>query len=163
MFFIFDLLAPGGSMSNEIKYEDCYKQSTLQPEIFWGNAAEEIRWTRKWDKVLDDSGKPFYHWFSGGELNTCYNALDYQVEAGRGQQAAIIYDSPVTGTVQKISYGELLNRVAVFAGALAALGVKKGDTVIIYMPMIPEAVVAMLSCARIGAGSFRGFWRVCPQ
>ena len=138
-------------MSNEIKYEDCYKQSTLQPEIFWGNAAEEIRWTRKWDKVLDDSGKPFYHWFSGGELNTCYNALDYQVEAGRGQQAAIIYDSPVTGTVQKISYGELLNRVAVFAGALAALGVKKGDTVIIYMPMIPEAVVAMLSCARIGA------------
>jgi len=138
-------------MSNQLKFQDSYAQSINQPEIFWGEAAENIRWTKKWDKVLDDSRKPFYRWFSGGELNTCYNALDYQVESGRGQQTAIIYDSPVTDTIQHISYRELLDRVAKFAGALAGLGVTKGDTVIIYMPMIPETVVAMLACCRIGA------------
>jgi len=146
-----NLPAQGGKMSNSLKYKDVYEQSINQPDVFWGKAAAEIKWTRKWDKVLDDSKKPFYKWFAGGELNTCYNALDYQVEAGRKDQAAIIYDSPVTDTVKKISYGELLDQVAKFAGALTGIGVKKGDTVIIYMPMIPEAVVAMLSCARIGA------------
>src|SRR5512145_736769 len=138
-------------MSASLKFREVYQQSITQPDVFWGKAAEAIRWTKVWDKVLDDSNKPFYRWFAGGELNTCYNALDYQVESGRKDQPAIIYDSPVTDTVMKITYGELLEKVAVFAGALAALNVKKGDTVIIYMPMIPEAVVAMLACARIGA------------
>jgi propionyl-CoA synthetase len=139
------------NMPDQSKFKEIFSQSINQPDIFWGKAAEDIHWNKKWDKVLDDGKKPFYRWFAGGKLNTCYNALDYQVESGRGEQAAIIYDSPVTNTVQKISYKELLDRVSKFAGVLSSLDVKKGDTVIIYMPMIPEAVVAMLSCARIGA------------
>jgi len=138
-------------MSDSLKYKDVYEQSINQPDVFWGKAAEAIQWTKRWHEVLDDSNKPFYRWFVGGELNTCYNALDYQVESGREDQPAITYDSPVTGTVEKITYGELLDRVSRFAGALLSFGVTKGDTVIIYMPMIPEAVVAMLACARIGA------------
>ena len=138
-------------MAKQLKYKEIFSQSINQPDVFWGNAAKDVIWNKKWDKVLDDSNKPFYRWFTGGELNTCHNALDYQIESGRGEQTAIIYDSPVTNSVQKISYKELLDRVSKFAGALSSLGVKKGDTVIIYMPMIPEAVVAMLSCARIGA------------
>ncbi|MGA9112155.1 MAG: propionyl-CoA synthetase [Smithella sp.] len=138
-------------MANQLKYKEIYSQSINQPDIFWGEAAQEVIWNKKWDKVLDDSKKPFYRWFAGGKLNTCYNALDYQVESGRGEQAAVIYDSPVTNTVEKISYKELLDRVSKFAGVLSSLGVKKGDTVIIYMPMIPEALVSVLSCARIGA------------
>jgi len=138
-------------MSDSLKYQDVYEQSINQPDVFWGKAAEAIQWTKKWDKVLDDTNKPFYRWFAGGELNTCYNALDCHVESGRKDQVAVIYDSPVTDTVKMITYGELLDRVAKFAGALAGLGVTKGDTVIIYMPMIPEALVAMLACARIGA------------
>ncbi len=138
-------------MTNKLKYDEVFSQSINQPDVFWSKAAEDVVWNKKWDKVLDDSNKPFYRWFTGGELNTCHNALDYQVESGRGEQTAIIYDSPVTNTVEKISYKELLDKVSKFAGALSSLDVKKGDTVIIYMPMIPEAVVAMLSCARIGA------------
>ena len=138
-------------MSDSLRYKDVYKQSIEQPDVFWGKAAEAIYWTKKWDKVLDDINKPFYRWFAGGELNTCYNALDHQVESGRKDQSAIIYDSPVTDTVKKITYGELLEKVSVFAGALSSIGVNKGDTVIIYMPMIPEAMVSMLACARIGA------------
>ncbi|MFA5281078.1 MAG: AMP-binding protein, partial [Smithellaceae bacterium] len=134
-----------------MKYQEVYAHSISDPAAFWGKAGEAIEWTRKWDKVLDDSGKPFYRWFAGGELNTCYNALDYHVENGRKDQTAIIYDSPVTDTVRKITYGQLLESVSVFAGALAGIGVKKGDTVIIYMPMIPEALIAVLACARIGA------------
>ena len=133
------------------KYEEAYLQSLADPETFWGNAAGAIQWYRKYDSVLDDSAQPFYKWFTGGELNTCYNALDYHVETGRGDQTAIIYDSPVTGVIDKISYRALLKKVSLFAGALRNEGVVKGDTVIIYMPMIPEAVVAMLACARIGA------------
>jgi propionyl-CoA synthetase len=133
------------------KYEAVYGESIERPDAFWGKAAHEIQWFKKWDSVLDDTRAPFYRWFPGGELNTCYNALDHHVESGRGEQAAIIYDSPVTGTVRKITYGELLETVSKFAGALSGLGVAKGETVIIYMPMIPEAVVAMLACARIGA------------
>jgi propionyl-CoA synthetase len=139
------------NMAKKLKYDDVFSQSINQPDDFWGKAAEDVVWNKKWDKVLDDSKKPFYLWFKGGELNTCYNALDYQVESGRGEQTAIIYDSPVTNTVQKISYKELLDRVSKFAGVLTTLSVKKGDTVIIYMPMIPEALVAMFACARIGA------------
>ncbi|MBM4398091.1 MAG: propionyl-CoA synthetase, partial [Deltaproteobacteria bacterium] len=118
---------------------------------FWGEAAEGISWERRWDRVLDDSNPPFYRWFAGGRLNTCYNALDRHVEGGRADQVALIYDSPITGAVLKLTYRELRDRVATFAGALRGLGVGRGDTVILYMPMVPEAVVAMLACARIGA------------
>ena len=128
-----------------------FQQSIEEPEAFWAKAAEGIHWHKKWDKVLDAANPPFYRWFEGGALNTCYNAVDRHVEGGRGEQAAIIYDSPVTDTITEISYKELQTRVACFAGALKEQGVSKGDTVIIYMPMIPEAAVAMLACARLGA------------
>ncbi|MBU1418814.1 MAG: propionyl-CoA synthetase [Proteobacteria bacterium] len=128
-----------------------FQQSIEQPEEFWAKAAEGINWIKKCDKVLDASNPPFYRWFAGGELNTCYNAVDRHVESGRGEQTAIIYDSPVTDSIAKISYKELQERVAHFAGGLKSQGVSKGDTVIIYMPMIPEAAVAMLACARLGA------------
>jgi len=133
------------------KYQEIYRESIEQPEQFWRRAAEGIAWDKKWDKILDGAKPPFYRWFAGGELNTCYNAVDRHVENGRGEQAAIIYDSPVTNTKQKITYTELRDRVAALAGGLQAQGVGKGDTVIIYMPMIPEAAVAMLACARLGA------------
>ncbi|MEW6054050.1 MAG: propionyl-CoA synthetase [Nitrospirota bacterium] len=133
------------------KYNELFRRSIDDPEGFWGEAAEAITWHKKWDRVLDTSNPPFYRWFAGGEMNTCYNALDRHVEAGRGDQTAIIYDSPVTGTIRKISYRDLLDQVSRFAGALKGLGVHKEDTVIIYMPMIPQAAVAMLACARLGA------------
>jgi propionyl-CoA synthetase len=133
------------------KYDEAFEKSIKDPEAFWGEAAEDCHWYKKWDKVLDDSNKPFYRWFVGGEMNTCYNALDYHIEQGRGNQAALIYDSPVTDTVKKYTYTQLRDEVAKFAGALAAQGVTKGERVIIYMPMIPEAAIAMLACARIGA------------
>ena len=137
-------------MSNP--YDEAHAQSLDDPDAFWGAAAEDIHWTRRWDKVLDDSNPPFYRWFAGGELNTCYNAVDRHVEAGRGDQAAVIYDSPVTGdTVRTMTYAELQDQVARFAGVLAAQGVAKGDRVVIYMPMVPETLVAMLGCARLGA------------
>src|SRR5512143_1175507 len=133
------------------RYEETFQRSVTDPDAFWGEAAENISWYKKWDKVLDDSRKPFYRWFTGGELNTCYNALDLHVDKGRGDQAALIYDSPVTGTQRRFTYLELREQAARFAGALAAQGVSKGDRVIVDMPMIPEAVIAMLACARLGA------------
>ena len=132
-------------------YDDIFRRSIDDPEGFWAEAAADISWTKKWDTVLDRQSPPFYQWFVGGELNTCYNAVDRHVEQGRGGQVAIIYDSPVTETIKHISYAELQEQVAVFAGALRNQGVQKGDTVIIYMPMIPESMVAMLACARLGA------------
>jgi len=132
-------------------YDEAYRLSIEDREGFWGEAAKNIHWEKKWDKVLDDTKKPFYWWFAGGRLNTCYNAIDYHVENGRGDQMAIIYDSPVTGTVRKITYKEFLDEVSLCAGMLTKLGVTKGDRVIIYMPMIPETMFAMLACARIGA------------
>ena len=134
-----------------MRYEEVYKQSIEEPETFWSEAGELAQWSKKWDTVLDRSNAPFYRWYVGGELNTCYNCVDYHVENGRADQAAIIYDSPVTNTIRKITYGELLDKVSTFAGVLKGLGVEKGDRVIIYMPMVPESIVAMLSCARIGA------------
>jgi len=128
-----------------------HERSLKDPAGFWAEVAGSIDWYRKWDRVCDDSRAPFYRWFAGAELNTCYNALDRHVARGRAEQPALIYDSPVTGTVQTLSFRELLDSVAGFAGALARLGVGKGDRVIIYMPMIPEAVVAMLAVARLGA------------
>lgn len=136
-------------MANQ--YVEACQSSFNDPEGFWAEAAENIHWYKKWDKVLDRSNAPFFRWFVGGEVNTCYNALDYHIENNRGDQIALIYDSPVTNTIKKITYLELRNQVAQFAGALAAQGVKKGDCVIIYMPLVPEAVTAMLACARIGA------------
>jgi propionyl-CoA synthetase len=132
-------------------YETAYRQSISDPEAFWGRAAEDCHWYKKWDRVLDDGNKPFYRWFTGGEVNTCYNALDFHVENGRGEQYALIYDSPVTQTIERITYRRMRDQVARFAGVLADRGVAKGDRVLIYMPMIPEALVAMLACARIGA------------
>ena len=132
-------------------YDAVYARWLNDPENFWAEAAEAVHWDKKWDRVLDDSRPPFYRWFSGGLLNTCYNALDRHVESGRADQPALIYDSPVTGTVRTFTYRELLDQVARFASALAGQGVQKGDRVIIYMPMVPEAIVAMLACARIGA------------
>ncbi len=132
-------------------YEIAHKQSIADPNGFWGAAAEDCHWYQKWNKVLDDTNEPFFRWFSGGQMNTCYNALDYHIDSGRGDQNAMIYDSPVTDTIKKFTYTQLRDEVARFAGALAARGVVKGDRVLIYMPMIPEAVIAMLASARIGA------------
>jgi propionyl-CoA synthetase len=132
-------------------YDQAYDQSMNDPDGFWGSIAQDCHWYKKWDKVLDDSNKPFYRWFTGGETNTCYNAVDLHVQKGRGNQDAIIYDSPVTDTIQKYTFLELKDQVSKFAGVLASKGVGKGDRVIIYMPMIPEAAFAMLACARIGA------------
>jgi propionyl-CoA synthetase len=128
-----------------------YQRSLSDPDGFWGEVAEGIDWDKRWDRVLDDSRPPFYRWFAGGVLNTCFNALDRHVDGGRADQAAIIYDSPVTSTVETFTYRRLRDEVARFAGALAGLGVSRGDRVIIYMPMVPEAVVGMLACARLGA------------
>jgi propionyl-CoA synthetase len=133
------------------RYDEVYSAWQLDPETFWAKAAEDIDWYKRWDTVLDPSNPPFFRWFTGGEVNTCYNALDRHVEGGRGDQAALIYDSPITGTVRSYTYRDLLDRTALLAGALKGLGVEKGDRVIIYMPMVPEAVMAMLACARLGA------------
>ncbi|BCU05594.1 propionyl-CoA synthetase [Allochromatium tepidum] len=132
-------------------YQTLYDRSMRDPSAFWAEAAGLIDWDRPWDQVLDDSNPPFYRWFKGGRLNTCYNAVDRHVKAGRGDQPAIIHDSPVTDSKTVITYAELQDQVARFAGVLKSLGVEKGDRVIIYMPMVPEALVAMLGCARIGA------------
>jgi propionyl-CoA synthetase len=132
-------------------YQTAYERSLSDPEGFWGDAAESISWFRRWDTVLDRLRPPFYRWFAGGELNTCYNAVDRHVERGRGKQRALIYDSAVTGTVRIFTYLELRDEVAQLAGALRSLGLKKGDRVIIYMPGVPEAIFAMLACARLGA------------
>ena len=132
-------------------YEAAYEASILRPESFWGEAGTAVEWTRRWDKVLDRSASPAPRWFVGGTLNTCHNAVDRHVLAGRGDAPAVIYDSPITGAAGQLTYAELLVRVSTFAGALRDLGVECGDRVIIYMPMIPQTLIAMLACARIGA------------
>ena len=132
-------------------YDETYGAWLREPEAFWAEAAQDIHWIKTWDRVLDDDKPPFYRWFPGAQTNTCYNAVDRHVEAGRGEQAAIIYDSPITESGRIISYNELKTQVARCAGMLRGLGVDKGDRVIIYMPMVPETTVAMLACARIGA------------
>ena len=132
-------------------YAAAYEQSISDPNAFWGEAASAIEWITPPTTVLDDSNPPFYRWFTGGTLNTCFNALDRHVRDGRGEQVAVYYDSPVTDTKTSLTYAELLDQVARFAGALAGLGVEKGDRVLIYMPMVPEAMIAMLACARLGA------------
>ncbi|SDC39931.1 propionate-CoA ligase PrpE [Ruegeria marina] len=132
-------------------YQDIYESWKSDPEAFWLEAAKAIDWVEAPKRALDDSNAPLYEWFTDARVNTCWNAVDRHVESGRGEQIAIIYDSPITQTKRQISYVELRNRVAMLAGALRAKGVEKGDRVIIYMPMIPEALEAMLACARLGA------------
>src|SRR5688572_27476788 len=136
-------------------YRDAYEQSLADPDAFWGAAAAAIDWSRPPTRILDGDRAPFYRWYPDGELNTCHNAVDRHVDAGRGEQAALIYDSPVTGTGtgtgRTYTYRELRDEVARFAGGLRRLGVAKGDRVVIYMAMVPETVIAMLACARLGA------------
>jgi len=132
-------------------YAQTYRASIEDPEAFWGATAAGVSWIRTPRQVLDSSGAPFHRWFPDGTLNTCFNALDRHVVAGRADQAALVYDSPVTGAQETVTYAVLLERVAAFAGALRLLGVHKGDRVVVYMPMVPQAVVAMLACARLGA------------
>jgi propionyl-CoA synthetase len=133
------------------KYREVWERSINDPETFWGEAARSISWYREPTMVLDRSRAPLYEWFPDAEMNTCFNALDRHVDAGHGDRMALIYDSPATDTKATYTYAQLLDQVSRFAGVLADLGVAKGDRVVIYMPMIPEAVVAMLACARIGA------------
>ena len=131
-------------------YREAFSAGLVDPEAFWARAAEAVTWTRAPQQILDDDNAPFYRWFPDGELNTCANALDRHIDA-RGDQPALIYDSPVTGSKKVYTYRELLSETALFAGALRELGVCPGDRVVLYMPMIPEAVIAMLACARLGA------------
>ncbi len=133
------------------RYEDAYRRSLDDPAGFWAEAATAIDWYTQPETILDDSNPPFYRWYKGGTLNTCHNALDRHVDNGHGGQPALIYDSPVTGAKSELTFAELRDETARFAGALAGLGITKGDRVVIYMPMIPEAVIAMLACARLGA------------
>jgi propionyl-CoA synthetase len=133
------------------RYAHEFGRSLSDPAGFWADAAKNIDWYQPPSVVLDDSNPPFYRWFPDGVLNTCFNAVDRHVRDGRGEQPALVYDSPVTGTKRTYSFGELRDEVARFAGVLRGLGVDKGDRVIVYLPMIPEALIAMLACARIGA------------
>ena len=133
------------------QYKEVFAESISNKEEFWSKAALDVRWTKKFDQALFEDKKPFYKWFKGGKINTCFNALDRHVEEGNGDRAALIFDSAMTNTKKRISYKELRDETAKLAGALQQSGVKKGDRIIIYMPMIPEAIQAMLACARIGA------------
>jgi propionyl-CoA synthetase len=146
-----DTRTPERTMPAGGGYEATYRRWQEDPEAFWRGLAAGIEWIREPDAILDDSRAPLYRWFPGGQLNTCFNMLDRHVRDGRGEQAALVYDSPVTGQVRTYSYRELLDQTARVAGALAREGVGKGDRVIIYMPMVPEAVMAMAACARLGA------------
>jgi acyl-coenzyme A synthetase/AMP-(fatty) acid ligase len=141
-------------------FAEMHARSLRDPQGFWADAADDVHWMRRWDTVLDDSRPPFYRWFAGGVLNTCYNALDLHVERGHGNQRALIYDSPVTGTVRVFTYAELRDRVARLAGALVNQGIGSGDRVVIYKPMVPATGRAMLACTRSGASHsvvFGGF------
>jgi propionyl-CoA synthetase len=132
-------------------YRELFETSISDPASFWADAATAVTWIREPRQVLDDANPPFYRWFPDGQLNTCANALDRHVDSGRADQPALIYDSPVTGSQRTYTYRELLDETARFAGVLHSLGVVQGDRVVIYMPMVPEAVIAMLACARLGA------------
>ena len=133
------------------RYHEIYASWKSNPEEFWATGAQDIAWYKLWDRVFDPYMGEYGRWFAGAECNTAYNCLDRHVEAGRGDQPALIYDSPVTDTKKTYTYSELTDEVATLAGVLKDLSVEKGDRVIIYMPMVPEATIAMLACARIGA------------
>ena len=138
-------------MTTAHSYDEAYGAWLRDPQAYWAAEAFGITWTKKWDKVFDPTLGAFGQWFAGGELNTCYNALDRHVENGRGEQTALIWDSPITGQLKTFTYSELLAKTEKLAGALSALGVVRGDRVVIYMPMVPEAAMSMLACARLGA------------
>lgn len=138
-------------MTGALSYDSAYNAWKSGPHAWWAKAAEGIAWTRRWDTVFDPSLGAYGQWFAGGMLNTCYNCLDRHVDAGRGDQPALIWDSAMTGKIVTHTYAQMLARTAKVAGALAALGVTRGDRVVIYMPMVPEAAIAMLACARLGA------------
>lgn len=132
-------------------YQNAYAQSMSDPNEFWGNAAKLVKWDKTPKIILDESNPPLYRWFSDGMLNTCYNALDRHVVDGRADQPAVIHESAITGKSLTLTYAQMLEKVARFAGALRMAGVEKGDRVVIYMPMVPEALIAMLATARLGA------------
>ena len=132
-------------------YQSEYQAALNNPEAFWKQKADALKWFKSPTTILSQDKDSIHHWFADGEMNTCYMALDYHVESGRGEQTALIYDSPVTGQKANYTYAQLKNAVALCAGMLKVQGVVKGDRVIIYMPMIPEAAIAMLACARLGA------------
>src|SRR4030095_13267809 len=134
-----------------MNYSELYKQSLTHKESFWAEQAKQIHWFREPSHILTQNEKGFYRWFVDGEMNTCFCCLDYHILSGRGDQAALIYDSPVTKTIQRYTYSQLKENVEAFACGLQNLGITKGDTVVIYMPVIPQAAIAMLACARIGA------------
>ena len=134
----------------ENKYQKIYDRSIQAPQDFWSEVAKDVFWYKKPTKILNSSNPPFYKWFEDGVTNTCYNAVDLHIKNGMGEKIAIIYDSPITNSKEKITYSQLKDRVSIFAGALKEQNINKGDRAIIYMPMIPEAVIAMLACARIG-------------
>ena len=132
-----------------LKFKKIYENSIKNPEKFWQDISEDIFWFNKPTKILNKSNPPFYKWFEDGVTNTCYNALDVHIDKGLGEKTALIYDSPITGKKAKFSYSNLKEKVSKFAWALKNQGINKGDRIIIYMPMIPEAVIAMLACGRI--------------
>src|SRR5215470_7008372 len=134
-----------------MNYKQFYRNSITEQEKFWKEQSHMLSWFKEPSVILSKNKKGFYQWFEDGEINTCWLCLDFHIKQGRGDQPALIYDSPVTATVRKYTYSELRNAVEKFAGGLQSLGVHKGDTVVIYMPVIPEAAIAMLACARIGA------------
>ncbi|KAL1490882.1 hypothetical protein ABEB36_011563 [Hypothenemus hampei] len=140
-----------GSILNSNNYEKVFKESIENPESFWASIGTLVSWAKPWKKVLDNSREPFTKWYVGGEINACYNAIDRHVDAGNGTKVALIYDSPVTGVTRKITYAELQEKISKLAGLLARYGVERGDRVLIYMPLIPETVMAMLAVARLGA------------
>ena len=133
------------------RYQEVYAAWKRDPQAFWAEAARAIDWYKPWDKVFDAYAGQYGRWFVGAECNTAYNCLDRHVERGRGGQKALIHDSPVTNSIRSFTYAELTDEVATLGAVLQDLGVKPGDRVIIYMPMVAEAVIAMLACARIGA------------
>ncbi|MEM8535308.1 MAG: acetyl-coenzyme A synthetase N-terminal domain-containing protein, partial [Chloroflexota bacterium] len=134
-----------------MSYQDTYELSITDPASFWTPLAEELHWFRKWDRLLDDSNAPFYRWFVGGQTNLCYNAVDRHALGKRRGQAALIWESPEANQSRTFTYFELYREVNRLAGVLRDMGVNKGDRILIYMPMVPEAVIGMLACARIGA------------
>ena len=146
-----------------MNYKEIYKYSISEKERFWAAQAHQLKWFKEPSNILSKNEKGFYRWFADGEMNTCYLCLDYNIEQGRGEQTALIFDSPVTNTIKKYSYSEMRDAVAKFAGGLQDLGITKGDTVVIYMPVIPEAMIAMLACARIGAIHSVVFGGFAPQ
>src|SRR5437016_278025 len=139
------------NIQNNSRYHEVHARSLADPQGFWAEAAREIDWIEPAKKIFDPSDGAYGRWFAGGVVNTCYNALDRHVAGGRAEQVALIHDSPLTGKVTKFTYAEMLREVQALAAVMADFGVAKGDRVILYMPMVAEAVVAMLACARIGA------------